>query len=80
MAKGHKMQITERALIQRINRRLKPDQEKLCTSRTEQARLDVGYYYVVNYSFNGIVQKDVDIEELARKLGVLKAYEEVAGQ
>ena len=75
--KGHKVKITTRALLQRINRKLDSDQEKLCTSRGERAYQDVGRYYIVNYYNNSIAGTDVDPEKLGRELGVLKGYEEV---
>ena len=37
----------------------------------------VGDYYVIDYRRNFVVQKDVDIEDLARELGVLKPWEEL---
>jgi hypothetical protein len=37
-----------------------------------------GDFYVVNFKHGGIVQTHVDVEDLARKLGVLKPWEEVA--
>jgi len=39
-----KVQISTRAVIQRINRRLKPDLEALKIARTVQAALDCGRY------------------------------------
>ena len=75
--KGPKVKITTRALLQRINRKLDSDQEKLHTSRGEQAYQDVGRYYIINYYNNSITASGVDPEALGRELGVLKAYEEV---
>lgn len=64
-------------MIQRINRKLKPDLEALKISRSERMRLDVGEYYVIDYRLNAIQQHNVDPEALARELGVLKDWEEV---
>ena len=75
--KGRKIQVTTRALIQRINRKLKPGQEQLRISRSERAERDVGRYYVVDYRQNLVIRDNVDIEKLGRELDVLKAYEEV---
>jgi hypothetical protein len=79
MAKQAKAAITERALIQRINRKLWHDDEVLKTARSERARFDLGDYYVLDWRINGIVGKNVDPEEMGRELGVLKAWEKVAG-
>ena len=69
--------VTMRALIQRINRILGKDREKLKTPRGEQARFELGQYYVLDLHRNCVLQKDVDPEELGRTLGVLKDYERV---
>jgi hypothetical protein len=78
MAKTKKMRapVSLRAVIQRINRKLRPD-KTLKASRGEPARLDVGAFYVVDHRTNAIQQRDVDLEALARELGVLKPWEEV---
>jgi hypothetical protein len=71
-----KAQITERALIQRINRRLAKDGEKLKKSRGEKVLLDLGDYFIVNFNLNQIVAHHItDIIELGRELEVLKPYE-----
>jgi hypothetical protein len=73
---GSKVGITSRALIQRINRKLAPD-EVLKTARTERVRLEFGDYYVIDVGINGIIEKDVDLESLGHRLGVLRAWEEL---
>jgi len=76
--KEAKVPVSMRAVIQRINRKLKADDEVLKTARGEGRLLqDVGRYYVVNIRINGLVGRDVDPTEMARKLGVLKDYERV---
>jgi len=77
MAKARKLGVTTRAVIQRINRKLKPDLEGLKVSRSERMRLDVGQFYIVNYRMNVIRQHDVEPEALGRELGVLKDWEKV---
>src|ERR1017187_2939121 len=42
-----RIKITERALFQRVNRKLKQDGQKLCTAHTESARQQLGRFYVV---------------------------------
>ena len=74
-----KVSVTMRSVIQRINRRLKPDREQLKTTRGERLRMEVGDYYVINYAKNFIAYKDVDPEQLGRELGVLKEWEQVVG-
>lgn len=72
-----KVAVTRAAVIQRVNRKLRHDDEQLRATRSERARTDVGDYYVVDMNRNAIILRDVDPEALARKLGVLKPWESV---
>ena len=69
--------VTERALIQRINRALRKEDQVLRQARSERVRLDLGTFYVVDVRRNLLLEKDVDLETFARDLGVLKGYEHV---
>lgn len=70
--------VRARTLIQRINRKLRPEMESLKTTRKgSRARLDLGYFYVVDYKFNGVVQTNVDVEAFGRELGCLGSGEMV---
>ena len=79
MTRREKMPVTTRAVIQRINRRLKPDLEMLKTTRGNRWRQEVGDYYVIDFTKNWIIDKHVDPEEMGRELGVLEPWEVVAG-
>jgi hypothetical protein len=70
-----KAPVTKRALVQRINRKLSADDEMVKAARGARAQQDLGDFYTVNVSRNYIVAKDVALEDLGRKLGVLKPYE-----
>ena len=74
--KALKMKVTERALIQRINRKLVHKGETLHIARGERWYSDLGYYYIT--SNNNLVAGHIKLDELARELRALKAYEEVA--
>ena len=71
--------ITERAVIQRINRayiKLDGDKgRKLIKTRGEQAKVDLGDYFVLHRQLNAVMDKDVDPESLARELEALADYE-----
>lgn len=69
-----KVYVTERALTQRINRKLRADNEVLRSTRWWE-RSDLGRFYIVNTRINCIAGKDVDIEKLGHELGVLKPWE-----
>ncbi len=71
--------ITERALIQRIRRKLAHDNESLCIPRSEDARKELGNFYIAdNHTGNIIAWKCDDLEKLGRELEVLKAWEVLA--
>jgi hypothetical protein len=69
--------VSLRALIARINRKLRHDGEILKTLRGERGRTDLGDYYIVDIQRNCIIQTDVDPEKLGRDLGVLAKWERV---
>ena len=75
--KREKVPVTMRALVARINRKLVADDEVLKISRGMRTKLDCGEYWILNFNRNWVARKDVDPEELGRKLGVLKPWEEV---
>jgi len=81
MAAGKvRVPVTRRALIQRVNRALAKDGEQLKATKGTQAQLDLGDFYVIDISGNSVSRKDVDLEKLARELGVLKPYEALAAE
>jgi hypothetical protein len=76
--KPQKAPVSERALIQRINRKLWDDDEMVKTTRGGRAEMDLGRHYVVNWRINGVIHKDIDLEDWGRDLGVLKNWEKVS--
>ena len=72
-----KVPVTMRAIVQRINRKLAPNMEKLLAARSERVRLDLGDYYVVDQRRNFLIHKDVDPETYAREIGVLAEWEKL---
>jgi hypothetical protein len=77
MTEGTLVPVSMRALIARINRKLKADDEKLCATR-ERWRGNLGDYFIVSLTSNIITCRHVDVEELARDIGVLRACERLA--
>jgi hypothetical protein len=73
-----KVPVSQRALIQRINRALAKDDRKLCKTRGGvQARIDCGEFYILETRRNLMLDKDVSPEAWGRELGVLHEYEHV---
>jgi hypothetical protein len=69
-----KFPITRNALKLRLRRTLQPQGRHLrMTTREEQRELGLGLYYVVGAE--GVIDPDVDLEELARELGVMQSWE-----
>jgi hypothetical protein len=71
--------VTKAALIQRINRRLKADGRRIRKNRDGWMRLNFGVYCVFSNAQNRVFEHHVDIEELARQLGVMGGWERTAG-
>ena len=66
---------SEAAKVKRINHKLETNSRsgsvmKVRRARSERMKLDVGEYYMVEVYHNVIHQKDVDIDALAKELGV----------
>ena len=78
MAKATKVPVSQRALIQRINRALAKENEALKAARSERDRQQLGNYFVIDLHRNTVQAQHVDLEALARELGVLKPYEALA--
>jgi glycine cleavage system regulatory protein len=72
-----KIQITERALFQRINRLLHKQGGNLRTAHNQRIKASMGRYYIIDTEHNAISALHVDLEKLGRKLGVIEPWEEV---
>ena len=59
------------SVIERINRKLAAKSQILMATRRVKMKLDYGHYYIIDLSGN-VMDMDINPEELARKLGVLK--------
>jgi hypothetical protein len=75
---GTKLKLTQRALMQRINRKLARNHQKLSTVRSAGHESNVGRYFILNVSRNVITETNIELEKLGRRLGVFKEWEELA--
>ena len=73
--RGIKVPIAKRAVVARINRKLKHDGRMLKTLRGYKAQSDLGDYYVVDLDRNMIIETHVDPEAYGREIGVLEEWE-----
>ena len=73
-----KAAVTRQAVIQRINRALKKEGRILRKNRRFND-ITLGDYFIVDIQSNSIARSgmDVDVEELAREIGVLAKYEKL---
>ena len=69
------MPVTERALKQRINRRLEKQGEVLKTLRGDRWYTDLGRHYILNIDHSFVVAGHIDLEKLGRELGAMAPYE-----
>lgn len=75
---GKKVTVSQRALIQRINRALKKEHQAVKIPRGQRMQQDVGDYYLLDYSRNFVVNADrygLDLESFARELEVMEDWE-----
>lgn len=79
MAK-QRVPVSARAILQRINRKLKPDWKQLKTGRGLLVERTVGRYYVIDIRRNCVTQQYVDVEDLTRELTVLQSWEELRAE
>ncbi len=80
-AKTQTVPVSERALFQRINRKLVADDRawKLKQARDgTRASFDLGAFFVLDTNRNVAVKWKIDLEAHGRVLGVLAGFESVA--
>ena len=75
-ASSMKAAVSERALIQRVNRKLRDVNEQLRRSRTEDGEL--GRYYIVDLSRSVVAHHHVHLDKLAQRLNVLAQWEQLS--
>ena len=78
MTTPKRVPVTMRALLQRINRRLEADGDKvLKVARSARARQYLGNYYIIDVTKNAIAGIGIKPEDYAMRLGVLAEWEEI---
>lgn len=74
----HKAPISTRAVISRINRKLRPDMRRLRACRPNSRWWsDLGDHYIVDLDLNAVVDSHIDPEAYGRDLGVVRPFEQV---
>jgi hypothetical protein len=77
MSSKQKVAVTRAAVIQRIRRKLAREgaMGKLLKKNRRYPDGTLGEYFVVDVQGNYILDKDVDVDELARKTGAIASNE-----
>jgi len=70
------IQVTEGAVVYRLRRFLPAKGKLLRIANSRKQKLGLGRYYTIGV--NGVIDKDVDIEKLARKMKLLEPWETVS--
>jgi hypothetical protein len=76
----NKIGLTRSAVIQRINRKLSANNERLRVTRNDNERMlnEVGQFYITGDE--AVNRRNVDLETLARKLDILKPWEQLLAE
>jgi hypothetical protein len=72
-----KVAVSRRAVVQRVNRKLASQGQRMVAARSERVRQELGSYYVIDLNSNTVVWKRFDLAAYAQKLGALKTWERV---
>jgi hypothetical protein len=72
-AQSRMAKLSERAVAQRVNRRLVKQDKRLARARSTRELL--AEWYVIDFANNSLPLRNVDLEELARQLGAIDATE-----
>jgi len=75
---NNRLGVSESAVVQRVNRKLKREMQALRKARGAYRAGFPGDFYVVDFNHGWVVETHVDVEDLARELEVLKPWERVA--
>jgi hypothetical protein len=70
-----KVPVSERAVMQRINRLLAKDGEMLKKSRPSKFHNRLGDFYRLDVQHNAIIEMNVNLEALAQEKNVLAKWE-----
>lgn len=78
-SKPLKVAVSRAAAIQRVRRKLTKEgaMGQLLKKNRRDPNGTLGEYYIVDLQGNYIVDNDVDVDELARKIGAIAPYETI---
>ena len=74
----NKVNISARALIQRLNRKLAPNKVIKSNRRSDRLTEEMGAHYVLDLKAGRVAERHVDLAALGKKLGVMESWEQLA--
>ena len=77
MIKTQRVPVTERALVARINRALRPDRVLKIAHPGSHLEREFGRYYVVDIHRNTALTYRIDLVSFARELDCIEDFEEL---
>jgi len=77
LRRNHTIPVSERALLQRINRKLLDENRKVIKTRGALAIAKVGEYHEIDTRLSALIGRDINLELYGRKLGVLAQWEQI---
>jgi hypothetical protein len=77
MTKSNKLPVTIRSITQRISRKLPEHQQLRSAARSARWQQEVGLYYIVDTVKGIVIERNIDLEMLASKLGCMETWERV---
>jgi len=70
--------LSERAVLARVNRALRPKGQRMCRHRPNWQGFDcLGRFYLLDYTTSTVVDTQIDLETFGRELNVIAAWEEM---
>jgi hypothetical protein len=80
-AKKPTVPVSKRALIARLNRKLRADDEIIKTTRgSTRARQEMGEFFVIDTRTRGMVADNIDLEDYGRSYECLQPYESLSDE
>jgi hypothetical protein len=75
MTNKHKLPVSTRAILARINRALRDQNRELRPTKGHKAQEEFGAFYIIDTGKNQLVEWNIDLAKYVFELGCLQPYE-----
>ncbi len=72
-----RLPVTVRSIRQRIDRKLPKGQQLRSANRSARWVEEIGAFFLVDKAKGTVIERDVDLAELAKRLGCMEDYERI---